>query len=98
MTAEIQRRLETLFEVQLPSHRSAFSQLKLVPPSPTLSHLKGGQDRLTWIVGLGAMEPVLKDIPLAIVKHFATEARSLDASELQDYAPTKRLTLLACLI
>ena len=44
------------------------------------------------------MEPLLKDIPPAIVKHFAAEARALDASELQDYAPAKRLTLLACLI
>ncbi len=98
MTADIQQSLENLFEVQLPSHRSAFSQLKLVPPSPTLSHLKVWQDRLAWLMELGAMEPLLKDIPPAIVKHFAAEARALDASELQDYAPAKRLTLLACLI
>ena len=44
------------------------------------------------------MEPLLKDIPPAIVKHFAAEARALDASELQEYTPAKRLTLLACLI
>src|SRR5436305_4741960 len=98
MTADIQHGLEALFEVQLSSHRSAFSQLKLVPPSPTLSHLKVWQDRLAWLMELGAMEPLLKDIPPAIVKHFAAEARALDASELQDYAPAKRLTLLACLI
>src|SRR2546422_1165926 len=98
MAAEVQHGLETLFEVQLPSHRSAFSQLKLVPQSPTLSHLKVWQDRLAWLMELGAMEPLLKDIPPAIVKHFAAEARALDASELQDYIPAKRLTLLACLI
>jgi hypothetical protein len=40
MTAEIQHDLEKLLEVQTPSHRSPFSQLKLVPRSPTLSHLK----------------------------------------------------------
>jgi Domain of unknown function (DUF4158) len=44
--------LEALFEVQLPSHRSAFSQLKLVPPSPTLSHLKVWQDHLAWLTGV----------------------------------------------
>ncbi len=98
MTAEIQHGLETLFEVQLPSHRSAFSQLKLVPQSPTLSHLKAWQDRLAWLMELGSMETLLKDIPPAIVKHFAAEARALDASELQDYTPAKRLTLVACLI
>lgn len=44
------------------------------------------------------MEPLLKDIPPAIVKHFAAEARALDTSELQDYTPARRLTLLTCLI
>jgi hypothetical protein len=44
------------------------------------------------------MEALLKDIPPAIVKHFAAEARALDASELQDYTPAKRLILVACLI
>jgi hypothetical protein len=98
MTADLQRSLEALFEVQLPSHHSAFSQLKQVPPSPTLSHLKVWQDHLAWLMELGAMEPLLKDIPPAIIKHFAAESRALDVSELQEYAPAKRLTLLACLI
>jgi len=84
MTADIQHGLEALFEVQLSSHRSAFSQLKLVAPSPTLPHLKVWQDRLACLMELGAMEPLLKDIPPAIVKHFAAEARALDASELQE--------------
>ena len=44
------------------------------------------------------MEALLKDVPPAIVKHFAAEARALDASELQDYTPAKRLTLVVCLI
>src|SRR5437764_8869105 len=98
MTAEIQRSLEKLLEIQTPSHRSPFSQLKLVPQSPTLSHLKAWQARLTWLMELGSMEALLKDIPPAIVKHFAAEARALDASELQDYTLAKRLTLVACLI
>lgn len=98
MTAERKLDLEKLFEAQLPLHRSTFSQLKQVPQSPTLSHLKAWQDRLTWLMELGSMEPLLKDIPLAIVKHFAAEARALDVSELQDYTPAKRLTLAVCLI
>ena len=98
MTAEIQHGLEKLLEIQTPSHRSPFSRLKLVPQSPTLSHLKAWQDRLTWLMELGSMDALLKDVPPAIVKHFAVEARALDASELQDYTPAKRLTLVACLI
>ncbi len=98
MTPEIQHELETLFEVEPSLHRSAFSRLKQVPQSPTLSHVKVWQDHLNWLRELGSMEPLLKDIPPAIVKHFAAEARALDASELQDYTSAKRLTLLACLI
>src|SRR6266700_5633414 len=98
MTADMKLLLEALFEIHLPSHRSLFSQLKLVPPSPTLSHLKVWQDRLAWLMELGAMEPLLKDIPPAIIKHLAAEARALDASELQDYELAKCLTLLTCLI
>ena len=98
MTPEVQHGLEKLFEVQTSLHRSAFSQLKQVPQSPTLAHLKAWQDRLTWLMELGSMEPLLKDIPPAIVKHFAAEAHALDASELQDYTLAKRLTLVACLI
>jgi len=47
---------------------------------------------------LGSMEQLLEDIPPAIIKHFAAEARALDASEMHDYTPAKRFTLLACLI
>jgi hypothetical protein len=39
-TAGLQHDLEKLFEMQLPLHRSTFFHLKLVPQSPTLSHLK----------------------------------------------------------
>jgi hypothetical protein len=31
------------------------------------------------------MEPLVHDIPPALVRHFAAEARALDASELNDY-------------
>src|SRR5438445_12090882 len=98
MTPEIQHTIERLLEVQTPLHRSAFSQFKLVPQSPTLSHLKAWQDRLTWLRELGTRDALLKDIPPAIVKHFAAEARALDSSELQGYTPGKRLTPAACLV
>ena len=85
MTPSIKHTIERLLEVQTPLHRSAFSQFKLVPQSPTLSHLKAWQDRLDWLMELESMEPILNDIPPAIIKHFAAEARALDASELQDW-------------
>ena len=98
ITQDQQQTFEALLDAQTPLHRSYFSLLKLAPQSPTLSHLKAWQDRLTWLLQLGSMEALLHDIPVAIVKHFAALARALDASEMMDYEPAKRFTLLACLI
>jgi len=98
ITPEAQQIFEMLLDAQTPLHRSYFSLLKLAPPSPTLSHLKAWQDRLAWLLQLGVMEPFVQDIPPVLIRHFAAEARALDASELNDYAPAKRWTLLACLI
>src|SRR5436305_12971437 len=98
MNSQIQHTIERLLEVQTPLHRSAFSQFKLVPQSPTLSHLKAWQNRLDWLMELRSMEALLKDIPPAIVKHFAAEARALDTSHLLDYTPAKPLLLVTCLI
>lgn len=98
ITPEAQQVFETLLDAGTPLHRSYFSLLKLAPPSPTLSHLKAWQDRLTWLLQLGSMEQLVHEIPPALIRHFAAEARVLDASELNDYTPAKRWTLLACLI
>jgi TnpA family transposase len=98
ISPEAQQIFETLLDAQTPLHRSYFSLLKLTPQSPTLSHLKAWQDRLAWLLQLGSMELLVQDIPPALIRHFAAEARALDASELNDYTPAKRWTLLACLI
>jgi hypothetical protein len=98
ISPEAQQLFETLLDAQTPLHRSYFSLLKLVPASPTLSHLKAWQDRLTWLLQLGSMEHLVQDIPPALIRHFAAETRALDASELNDYTPAKRWTLVACLI
>src|SRR6266571_7019737 len=98
ITQDQQQIFEMLLDAQTPLHHSYFSLLKLTPSSPTLSHLKKWQDRLTWLLQLGSMEQLVHDIPPALIRHFATEARALDASELNDYTPAKRFTLLACLI
>lgn len=97
ITPEAQQVFETLLDAQTPLNRSYFSQLKLTPPSPTLTHLKVWQDRLAWLLQLGSMDQLVEDIPPALIKHFAAEARALDASELGDYTEDKRSTLLACL-
>ena len=41
---------------------------------------------------------LLADLPPLKLKHFAAEARALDAAELKDFAPPKRYTLVLCLM
>jgi len=59
ITPSAQQIFETLLDAGTPLHRSYFSLLKLAPPSPTLSHLKSWQDRLSWLLQLGSMEPLV---------------------------------------
>jgi len=61
ITPSAQLTFETLLDAGTPLHRSYFSLLKLVPPSPTLSHLKAWQDRLIWLLQLGSMEPLVRE-------------------------------------
>jgi hypothetical protein len=69
ISPEAQQIFETLLDAQTPLHRSYFSLLTLTPQSPTLSHLKAWQDRLTWLLQLGSMELLVQDIPPALMSH-----------------------------
>jgi hypothetical protein len=51
-----------------------------------------------WLLSIGEVERLLKDVPNAKVKHFAAEARVLDASEMQKMTEPKRYALLLCII
>lgn len=67
--------------------RSDFNYLKEVPTSAKLSHLQELQTKFAWLLSIGAK-----------IKHFAAEARALDASEIQKITEPKRYTLLLCII
>ncbi|CAA9333761.1 MAG: Mobile element protein, partial [uncultured Chloroflexia bacterium] len=98
LSPDEQQVLEQLLTVKPPQRRSDFSRLKDPPPRATLTHLAEWQRRLTWLLALSEVDHHLKGIPHAKVKHFAAEARALDADGLRDMIRPKRLTLLLCLI
>lgn len=59
------------------------------------------QSRLEHLEGLQRFDDVilaLHAVPPAKVRHWAAEARSLDASEMRKMSSEKRHTLLVCLI
>lgn len=92
------RRLDRLLGSDPHSRKSAYHQLKQLPKTPTLSHLQQWLDHLEWLTALGEADIPLAGLPPIKVKHFAAEAKALDAGELKDFSPPKRFTLLLCLI
>ena len=99
LTDEEKLSLAKLLVVTRPTQRfSLFNRLKEPPKSATLTHLKDLQNQLDWLEGLGRAEEWLKEIPRPKITTFAAQARALDASDLGDYLPARRYTLLASLI
>lgn len=98
LPVEEQRRLDRLLDTNEPTHRSDFNYLKEPPKSATLTHMQNLQARFSWLLTMGDVERLLQDIPNAKIKHFAAEARALDASELRRFTPPKRYTLLVSML
>jgi len=78
--------------------RSAFNALKRAPKQPSLSHLDNLVGHVRWLQELREPAELLAGVPPAKVRHFAAEARSLDAAELKDVNAPKRYTLLLSLL
>jgi hypothetical protein len=98
LTEAEQTLLERLIDKEAPGHFTDFNRIKEPPKSASLSHLNEWLDKLSWLVSLGNMERLLEGVSYAKIKHLAAEARGLHATNLWDYTPPKRFTLLICLI
>jgi hypothetical protein len=59
---------------------------------------KSWLDRQSWLARYPVRESALEGIPDAKVKHFAAEARTLDAARMQEMEPRKRRTLAVSLL
>jgi len=93
-----QERLDALLTSDPRLRRSPYNRLKQVPKRPTLTHLQEWLYHLTWLLSLGAVDPLLDGLPPLKRKHFALEAKALDAAEIKDFTAPKRYALLLCLI
>jgi TnpA family transposase len=90
--------LDALLEPDPATRRTPHDRIKALPRAPSLSHLRELFGQLAWLLSLGDAGRLVAGIPNAKVKHFAAQARVLDAAELRDFALPKRRTLLVCLI
>jgi len=98
LSTDKQSRLDTLLIATVERSRMIFNTLKLIAKRPSHHHLDAILTHLTWLDSLGQFAPILDGVPPLKIQHFAAEAKALDAAELKDITPPKRLTLLVCLI
>lgn len=92
------KRLDGLLMPEAKTFRTPYNSLKNLPKKPTLKNLQEMLNHLEWLNEVGGFEMVLKDIPPLKIKHFAAEAKALDAGEIRDFSEPKRYALLICLI
>src|SRR5438874_132931 len=90
--------LEHLIDKDAPGHYTDFNRIKEAPKSATLTHLGDWLTRLIWLLSFGNMERLLEGIPAVKIATFAAEAYTLHATNLWDFLPPKRFTLLVCLL
>jgi len=90
--------LDALLETSVTQHHTLYNDLKQRPQSPTRAHLHDFLTHTTWLASLGDVDGYMQDLPPLKVRHFAAQCKVLDAREMKDIAPAKRLTLLVCLL
>jgi len=98
LSPEETARLDALLIIEGRGSRSPYQRLKHLPKSPTLTHLQDWITQFEWLESHGKIDHLLAGLPPLKLKHFAAEAWALDAAEMKDFAPSKRHTLLLCLI
>lgn len=92
--ADINRILQKEESVQ----HTPWQTLKLDPGSPTLNHLRELVKHLQWLKSMSMPIDMFEGIPDAKLRHFAAEAKSLDAARMREMEANKRYALCAVLI
>ncbi len=98
LTEEQTSLFDKLLKTQDDYQRSAFNELKALPKNPTITNFRELISYHDWLSSLGEADVYLNSIIPIKRKQFAEQARSLDASNLRDFAPSKRYALILCLI
>ena len=98
LTVDEKQRLEGLLQVEEGRQKSPLHAIKRLPKRSSLQHFQELIDHIAELGELVGSELHLAGIPEIKRKHFAAEARVLDASELRKFRPAKRYAVLVCLI
>ncbi len=92
------KKLDELFSIKPGCARTGYHALKRLPKSPTISHFKELLAHYDWLLSFGDTEQYLPGIAKIKLQQFATEAKSLDASDYKNMNGSRRVALIICLI
>lgn len=95
---EGQARLQALLSVAEQDTFSMFNRLKKPAQRASWSRFKAQAAYMAEVDAIGDTDTWLEGVAPTKVADFAGEADSLDAAAMGDYAPFKRLALVACLV
>ena len=98
LTTEQKDFLDTLPALQDTATRTNFTLIKEPGKRPALREIRRIRDRLRWLVSLMDTKSILNSIPPARIRLFAGEARALEAGDIIRFSPSRRYTLLLCLL
>lgn len=91
--------LDALLEIgSSPQKKSLFFALKQLPKRSSLEHLQDLLDHIVKLSETVGADYHLAGVPYVKIKHFAAEAKALDAAELKKFTPPKRYVLVLSLI
>jgi len=98
MPPEARERLAALLVVPEGATRSGWDQVKADPPRPSPQRMREHLAHLAWLREQAVTDTVFAGIPDRKLRHFAAEARALNAAVLSHVTESKRLALVAALL
>lgn len=75
-----------------------FNYMKQLPKSPTLKHMKELKNNYIYLSKINIGRELICSISPSKINFFAAQAKSLDASEMKDFAGNKRYTIMICFL
>ncbi|MBV9599618.1 MAG: hypothetical protein JOZ87_22540 [Chloroflexi bacterium] len=91
-------RIDSLFSTDLTTLHTPWNELNVDAGNPTLTHLRDLVAHQRWLASQAVGTAALAGIPPVKVRHFAEEARALDAGRMQALELHKRMTLAVALL
>ena len=98
LPSEAHERLATLLLVPEGATRSGWDQVKADPPRPSPQRMREHLAHLAWLREQAMANEVFAGIPDRKLRHFAAEARALNAAVLSHVTASKRAALMATLL